>query len=114
MTILRGTLVLVLLGVVGHAAYSADGYADGWTQETLAEAIGACSNELNERTWKNTLRDQGIDPATAMPPEIRRALEPQIAAAVSASARSRKRPRSTAAPPTGRTPRPSGATRRTS
>jgi hypothetical protein len=76
----RGVLVLLLLGVVGRAAHSADGYADGWTKETLAEAIGACSDELNERTWKNTLRDQGIDPATAMPPEIRRALEPQIAA----------------------------------
>jgi hypothetical protein len=69
-------LVLVVAAPVGGAGE----YADGWTSKGLEEAVGACTDELVDGAWMNTKREQGVDPAMTMTPEIRQQLAPQIAA----------------------------------
>ena len=50
----------------------------GWTPTGLTEATGACTEELVQGAWRNTKRDQGIDPARPLTPELRTQLAPQI------------------------------------
>ena len=74
------TPFLLLALILGAAAFAhgADEYADGWTPKGIDEAVGACTEELVDGAWTNTKREQGVDPAKPLTPEIRAQLAPQI------------------------------------
>ncbi|HXJ34308.1 MAG TPA: hypothetical protein VMS22_09765 [Candidatus Eisenbacteria bacterium] len=74
---MRRALVLLLLAAAS-AALASDTYKDGWTPNTIRDAVGACTDALVDGAWENTKRDQGIDPKRQMTPELRKQLEPQI------------------------------------
>ena len=71
------TLVVVLMAGVVSAAET---LKPGWTPAALAEASAGCTEELVKGAWENTEREQGVDAGTPMTAEIRKQLEPQIAA----------------------------------
>lgn len=52
----------------------------GWTPEVLSSETNDCTEALAQGAWENTKREQGADAALPMSPEIRKQLEPQIAA----------------------------------
>jgi hypothetical protein len=68
-------LLVILTALPARAA---DEYADGWTPAEIEAAVGVCTDELVEGAWANTKRDQGVDPAKPLTPEIRKRLAPQI------------------------------------
>jgi hypothetical protein len=73
-------LALVLIVLAGVPARAADGLKPGWTPRALDDSTTACTEELVQGAWNNTKRDQGVDPAKPLTPEIREQLAPQIAA----------------------------------
>jgi hypothetical protein len=52
----------------------------GWTDESIASETEECTKALVDGAWENTKREQGADPALPMSDEVRKMLEPQIAA----------------------------------
>src|SRR5690242_11485094 len=50
----------------------------GWTPQLLSSETDDCTESLVEGARNNTKRDQGVDPAMPLTPEIRKQLEPQI------------------------------------
>jgi hypothetical protein len=72
--------VLFALLLIAPAAAFAGPYADGWTDEGVAQAVEVCTNELVQGAWNNTKKDQGIDADRPLTPEIRKQLAPQIEA----------------------------------
>jgi hypothetical protein len=52
----------------------------GWTPELLGSETEDCSQTLVQGAWENTKREQGADPSIPLTPEIRKQIEPQIAA----------------------------------
>jgi hypothetical protein len=73
-------LVIGLLACAVLPVRAADGSKPGWTPRALDESTAACTEELVRGAWENTKRDQGVDPAKPLTPEIREQLAPQIAA----------------------------------
>jgi hypothetical protein len=73
------SVALAFLLVAGAAAAS-DGLKDGWTKEELESSSAGCTDQLVQGAWENTKRDQGVDPAKLLTPEIRKQLGPQIEA----------------------------------
>ena len=68
-----------LAAVLAVATASAEtALKPGWTPVGLTEANAACTEELVQGVWRNTKRDQGIDPARPLTPELRTQLGPQI------------------------------------
>ena len=76
---MRTILVLVVI-LIAVRAHGDAGLKAGWTAENLADATSSCSDTLIEGAWANTKREQGVDPAKPMTPEIREQLAPQMAA----------------------------------
>ena len=74
------TIAALLFGLVAATAHAADGPKPGWTPEALADASAGCTEGLVQGAWDNTKREQGVDPARPLTPEIRKQLAPQIAA----------------------------------
>jgi hypothetical protein len=76
---IRHAAAILLALSLPSLAFSGDLQA-GWTPENLASETDDCTKTLVEGAWENTKRDQGADPALPMSDEIRKQLEPQIAA----------------------------------
>jgi len=72
--------VTALLALVLATPADAGEMKAGWTPELLASETDDCTEALVQGAWDNTKREQGADAALAMSPEIRKQLEPQIAA----------------------------------
>jgi hypothetical protein len=84
MLVMRGwavrMTVAMLVAAIAEVGAAADDLKAGWTPAALVEASTACTEELVQGAWSNTKREQGVDPAKPLTPEIRKQLEPQIAA----------------------------------
>jgi hypothetical protein len=72
-------LVALLVLALPHPADAAELKA-GWTPESLAANNEECTEALVKGAWENTNREQGVNPAMPLTAEIRKQLEPQIAA----------------------------------
>lgn len=76
---IRCTAAAILVLVLPTLVVAGDMKA-GWTAEMLAPETEECTKALVDGAWENTKREQGADPSLAMSDEIRKQLEPQIAA----------------------------------
>lgn len=52
----------------------------GWTKKILDSEIADCTEATVKDAWENTKSQQGVDPSLPLTPEVRKQLEPQIAA----------------------------------
>jgi hypothetical protein len=78
---LAAAAVLVsLLTPVASAQAEPTALKEGWTEAAVASEADECTKQLVEGAWENTKRKQGADPSLPMSDEIRKQLEPQIAA----------------------------------
>jgi hypothetical protein len=78
---MRAAVAFILVTLAGAAsAADAPKPKDGWTSDELASATAGCTEQLVQGAWENTKRDQGVDPAKPLTPEIRAQLAPQIEA----------------------------------
>jgi hypothetical protein len=76
--ILVATFLLVLS--LSTAVRAADDFKAGWTKKLLDSEIADCTEATVKDAWENTKSQQGADPNLPLTPEIRKKLEPQIAA----------------------------------
>ncbi len=76
------TLVMALLLVLSSStAVQAEGdLKAGWTKKLLESETEDCTEATVKDAWENTKSQQGVDPSLPMTPEVRKQLEPQIAA----------------------------------
>jgi hypothetical protein len=75
---LLATLVLVLS--VSAFVQAADDFKAGWTKKLIDAETADCTEATVKDAWENTKSQQGADPSLPLTPEIRKQLEPQIAA----------------------------------
>lgn len=76
------TLLLALLLVLSlSTTVRAEGdFKAGWTKKILDSEIADCTEATVKDAWENTKSQQGVDPNLPLTPEVRKKLEPQIAA----------------------------------
>lgn len=59
---------------------AADDYKAGWTKKLIDSETADCTEATVKDAWENTKSQQGVDPSLPLTPEVRKQLEPQIAA----------------------------------
>lgn len=77
---MRVAIVMFGLVLASAATVAAGPYKAGWTTKDIDQATEECTGGLVEGAWENTKKEQHVDPAMEMTPEIRKQLEPQIKA----------------------------------
>ena len=75
---LLATLSLVL--AVSTIVQAADDFKAGWTKTLIDSEVADCTEATVKDAWENTKSQQGVDPNLPLTPDVRKKLEPQIAA----------------------------------
>jgi len=65
---------------VSTVVRAADDFKAGWTKTLIDSEVADCTEATVKDAWENTKSQQGVDPNLPLTPDVRKKLEPQIAA----------------------------------